>query len=176
MCLSHQSQTHLSVPLHKQELGCWEEIVLMDFRGVCWLCPASADGFFPWEKSSSISFTQGCTAGVRAPPSRSGGDHAVPSDPSIPPAAAALPARPSWQARLGDRGTAGACAQQGGELTGLIFSRLRLALTCDPHYRKDAANAMSPGAGWLDLVGRGKSTSWLFRPAGVASNSNLISP
>jgi len=73
-------------------------------------------------------------------------------------------------------GVAGACAQEGGELRGLIFSRLPSALTCDPRYRKDAASALSPGAGWLDLVGRGKSTSQLFRPAGVASNSNLISP
>lgn len=106
-CLSHQTQTRLPVPLHKQELGCGEEIWLMVFRGLCRPCPASADGFLPREKSSTV--TQGCTPGFRAPPSRasrrhSGGDRAVPGELGTPPAAAGSPqlAGPAWgpQGRL----------------------------------------------------------------------------
>ncbi|XP_041343981.1 uncharacterized protein LOC121364636 isoform X1 [Pyrgilauda ruficollis] len=37
----------------------------------------------------------------------------------------------------------------------LCCAQASLALTCDPRYRKDAANASSPGAACLDLVGRG---------------------
>ncbi|XP_058704518.1 ubiquitin-conjugating enzyme E2 D2 isoform X1 [Poecile atricapillus] len=41
--------------------------------------------------------------------------------------------------------------------------KLRSALTCDPRYRKDAANASSPGAAWLDLVGREHSLLEVLR-------------
>lgn len=181
-CLSHQSQTCLFVPLPEQDLGSQEEIWLKAFRGLCRLCPAMADGFFPWEgpspppsdargvQNSSILHRYYLETHWQGP-------LLSPRGVGIPPGAATT----AWSPQLakpgsGTAGTAGACAQEGGELTGLIFSRLHSALTCDPRYRKDAANASSPRAGWLDLVGRGKSTSRLFRPAGVASNSNLISP
>ncbi|XP_041343982.1 uncharacterized protein LOC121364636 isoform X2 [Pyrgilauda ruficollis] len=45
----------------------------------------------------------------------------------------------------------------------LCCAQASLALTCDPRYRKDAANASSPGAACLDLVGRG-SFPWARFP------------
>lgn len=47
MCLSHQSQTCLFIPLSKQELGSQEEMWLKAFRVLCWPSPASAGAFFP---------------------------------------------------------------------------------------------------------------------------------
>ena len=178
---------HVSVPpepnpLPKQELGFQEEIWLKAFEGLCCPCPARADSFLPWE-APSPSPSDACRGSklLLPTPAPAAG---TPVGTAAIPWGGGHPSRrwhrylvtPAGRPGSGTTGTAGACAQEGGELTGLIFSRLRSALTCDPRYRKDAANVSSPGAGWLDLVGRGKSTSRLFRPAGVSSNSNLISP
>lgn len=164
----------------QEKLGSPEEIWLKAFGRLFQLCSAKADSFFPWEgPSPSASDAQEgskllpCTPQLRA---HQWGLLLSPGEvaSSWPWHCCQVP--PAGRAGWGSLGRAGACAEEGGELTGLIFSRLRWALTCDPRYRKDAANASSPGAAWLDLVGRGKSTARLFRPAGVASNSNLISP
>lgn len=103
----NQSQTRLSIPSPKQELGSQEEIWLKAFRGLCWLCPARADSFFQGKvlhhhpvmhagvQSSSIPHPHQLQAhwgDCRRPPGRKA---------SLP-ALAPLPGHPSWQARLGD--------------------------------------------------------------------------
>lgn len=173
-CPPRWSRTRPSVPLPEQELGSQEEVWPKALGGLCQPCPAgltaSSQGKVLHPPPVTRAGVRGSSIPLRLQAERRG---ALPSPGAVgtPPGAgtAGVPG-------VGTTGMAGACAQEGGELTGLIFSRLRSALTCDPRYRKDAASASSPGAGWLDLVGRGKSTSRLFRPAGVASNSNLISP
>lgn len=149
-CQSHQSQTHLSIPLPKQELGSPEEIWLKAFRRLLQLCSAKADSSFPWEgpSPSPSDAQQGskllhCTPQLRA---HQWGLLLSPGKVASSGHWHCCQVTPAGNAGSGTSGRAGACAQEGGELTGLIFSRLRLALTCDPRYRKDAANASSPGA------------------------------
>lgn len=87
----------------------------------------------------SFPITQCCTLGFQAPPSHPHGHHPRRRWASLQ----------HWHhcwvplVGLGDPGLGGACAQEGGELTGLMFSRLGLALTCDPGDRKDVANTSS---------------------------------
>lgn len=175
----HDAAAHVSVPLGSNPSVCpfaqprtWvpEGDLAEGLQGTLPATSCQGGSFFPWESPSS------CPSDVRwgsklLHPAPAAG---TPVGTTAVPRGGGHPSR-HWPGS-GTTGTAGACAQRGGELTGLIFSRLHSALTCDPRYRKDAASALSPGAAWLDLVGRGKSTSWLFRPTGVASNGNLISP
>ncbi|KAM9531621.1 uncharacterized protein ACIB01_014105 [Guaruba guarouba] len=146
-----RNPAHMLGHLLGQELGSQEEIWLKAFRVLCWPCPASAGGFFP-RGGPSTSHTDARWGSKLFRPIHmdtipGGGGH-----PSSTGTTAGFPLS-GW----GALGPGGACAQEGGELTALMFSRLSLALACDPGDRKDAANTSSPGAGptlWEEVRAR----------------------
>lgn len=106
-CVCYQSQTRLSIPLPKQELGSQDEVCLKAFRELCWPHPSRADGFFPWE-GPSASPRDTCRGSKLLHSTPAGdtprGAAAVPGELGSFPLRASLPGHPSWQAGLGDRG------------------------------------------------------------------------